>query len=394
MSLDRSAEVAAVAEARNAELMTKRDALFAERLGAIHANAQAEYARLGLGKELDDSNQTIINQQREFAARMGYGQQQLDEAITTAMQAQRQNHDVLVSLVRAQAKAQEEAARSDAIRRQMEAEAKAKDESMQRELESMRQALVETRSKIQSAPGGGTASAYQSDVEHPPQTVHGPSPGRDAPGPSQDGMPSAEVPTIPIFTPPGLGPKPNDGGPPGDSDDDDSDKNKHKKDKRSKKDKKRKKKKKRSSSSSSSSSDSSQVGKQMLKALMKQLKKGSKKDKKSDDEGTDVRSQRTRQKRPRRSPSQSFRFLSNTRIGAFASGKLWLPPLTSPIWLLSGCQRCGLRSPPKSSFATRKGSSLSMPRFCLPSPTCWKAISPVRWVPLRKEKRTPGGLFG
>ena len=99
-----------LAEARHAELMTKRDALFAERLGAIQANAQAEYARLGLGKELDDSNQTIINQQREFAARMGYGQQQLDEAITTAMQAQRQNHDLQVSLVKAQAKAQEEAA--------------------------------------------------------------------------------------------------------------------------------------------------------------------------------------------------------------------------------------------------------------------------------------------
>ena len=52
-------------------------------------------------------------------------------------------------------------------------------------------------------------------------------------------MPSAEVPTIPIFTPPGLGPKPNDGGPPGDSDDDDSDKDKHKKDKKSKKDRRR-----------------------------------------------------------------------------------------------------------------------------------------------------------
>ena len=102
-------------------------------------------------------------------------------------------------------------------------------------------------------------------------------------------MPSAEVPTIPIFTPPGLGPKPNDNGPPDDSDDDDDDSNKdkRKKDKKSKKDKKRKKKKKRNSSSSSSSSDSSQVGKQMLKALMKQLKKGSKKEKRSDDEGTD-----------------------------------------------------------------------------------------------------------
>ena len=111
------------------------------------------------------------NQQREFAARMGYGQQQLDEAITTAMEAQRQNHDLQVSLVKAQAKAQEEAARSDAIRRHMEAEAKAKDESMQRELDPI-QALEEMRSKIQSAPGGGAASAYQSDLEHPPQTVH------------------------------------------------------------------------------------------------------------------------------------------------------------------------------------------------------------------------------
>ena len=285
VSLDRSAEVAAVAEARHAELMTKKDALFVERLGAIQANAQAEYARLG--QELDVSNQTIINQQREFAARMGYGQQQLDEAITTAIQAQKQNHDLQVSLVKAQAKAEEEAAKSDAIRRHMEAEAKAKDESMQKELDSMRQALEDMHAQIQSAPGGGAASAFQSDLERPPPTFMGPSPGRDAPGPSQEGMPSAEVPTIPIFTPPGLGPKPNDNGPPDDSDDDGSDKDKHKKDKKSKKDKKRRKKKKRSSSSSFSSSDSSQVGKQMLKALMKQLKKGSKKDKKSDDEGTD-----------------------------------------------------------------------------------------------------------
>ena len=247
VSLDRSAEVAAVAEARHAELMTKRDALYAEQLGAIQANAQAEYARLG--KELDDSNHAIINQQREFAARMGYGQLQLDEAITTAIQAQKQNHELQISLVKAQAKAPEEAARSDAIRRQMEAEAKAKDESMQRELDSMRQALEEMRTQIRSAPGGGAASAYQSDLDHPPKTVQGPSPGRDAPGPSPEGMPSAEVPTIPIFTPPGLGPKPHDNGPPGDSDDDDSDKDKHKKDKKSKKDKKRKKKKKRNSSS-------------------------------------------------------------------------------------------------------------------------------------------------
>ena len=285
VSLDRSAEVAAVAEARHAELMTKKDAQFVERLGAIQANAQAEYARLG--KELDVSNQTIINQQREFAARMGYGQQQLDEAITTAIQAQKQNHDLQVSWVRAQAKAEEEAAKSDAIRRQMEAEAKSKDESMQKELDSMRQALEDMRAQIQSAPGGGAASALLSDLERPPPTFMGPSPGREAPGPSEEGMPSAEVPTIPIFTPPGLGPKPKDNGPPDDDDDDGSDKDKHKKDKKSKKDKKRRKKKKRSSSSSSSSSDSSQVGKQMLKAIMKQLKKGSKKDKKSDDEGTD-----------------------------------------------------------------------------------------------------------
>ena len=286
VSLDRSAEVAAVAEARHAELMTKKDALFVERLGAIQANAQAEYARLG--KELDMSNQTIINQQREFAARMGYGQQQLDEAITTAIQAQKQNHDLQVSLVKAQAKAEEESAKSDAIRRQMEAEARAKDESMQKELDSMRRALEDMRTQMLTAPGGGAASALQSDLERPPTTFMGPSPGREAPGPSDEGMPAAEVPTIPIFTPPGLGPKPNDGGPPDDDDDDDdSGKDKHKKDKKSKKDKKRKKKKKRDSSSSSSSSDSSQVGKQMIKAIMKQLKKGSKKDKKSDDEGTD-----------------------------------------------------------------------------------------------------------
>ena len=285
VSLDRSAEVAAVAEARHAELMTKRDAQFVERLGAIQANAQAEYARLG--KELDVSNQTIINQQREFAARMGYGQQQLDEAITTAIQAQKQNHDLQVSLVRAQAKAEEEAAKSDAIRRQMEAEARFKDESMQKELDSMRQALEDMRAQIQSARGGGAASALQSDLERPPPTVMGPSPGREAPGPLEGGMPSAKVPIIPIFTPPGLGPKPKDDGPPDDDDDDGSDEDKHKKDKKSKKDKKRRKKKKRRSSSSSSSSDSSQVGKQMLKAIMKQLKKGSKKDKRSDDEGTD-----------------------------------------------------------------------------------------------------------
>ena len=285
VSLDRSAEVAAVAEARHAELMTKRDAQFVERLGAIQANAQAEYARLG--KELDVSNQTIINQQREFAARMGYGQQQLDEAITTAIQAQKQNHDLQVSLVRAQAKAEEEAAKSDAIRRQMEAEARFKDESMQKELDSMRQALEDMRAQIQSAPGGGAASALQSDLERPPPTVMGPSPGREAPGPVEGGMPSAEIPVIPIFTPPGLGPKPKDDGPPDDDDDDGSDEDKHKKDKKSKKDKKRRKKKKRRSSSSSSSLDSSQVGKQMLKAIMKQLKKGSKKDKRSDDEGTD-----------------------------------------------------------------------------------------------------------
>ena len=285
VSLDRSAEVAAVAEARHAELMTTRDAQFVEQLGAIQANAQAEHARLG--KELDVSNQTIINQQREFAARMGYGQQQLDEAITTAIQAQKQNHDLQVSLVRAQAKAEEEAAKSDAIRRQMEAEARFKDESMQKELDSMRQALEDMRAQIQSAPGGGAASALQSDLERPPLTVMGPSPGREAPGPVEGGMPSAEVPIIPIFTPPGLGPKPKDDGPPDDDGDDGSDEDKHKKDKKSKKDKKRRKKKKRRSSSSSSSSDSSQVGKQMLKAIMKQLKKGSKKDKRSDDEGTD-----------------------------------------------------------------------------------------------------------
>ena len=246
VSLDRSAEVAAVAEARHAELMTKKDAQFVERLGAIQANAQAEYARLG--KELDVSNQTIINQQREFAARMGYGQQQLDEAITTAIQAQKQNHDLQVSLVRAQAKAEEEAAKSDAIRRQMEAESKSKDESMQKELDSMRQALEDMRAQIQSAPGGGAASALLSDLERPPPTFMGPSPGREAPGPSEEGMPSAEVPIIPIFTPPVLGPKPKDNGPPDDDDDDGSDKDKHKKDKKSKKDKKRKKKKKRSSS--------------------------------------------------------------------------------------------------------------------------------------------------
>ena len=202
VSLDRSAKVAAVAEARHAELMTKKDALYLEQLGAIQADAQAKYARLG--NELDASNQTIINQQREFAARMGYGQQQLDEAITTADQAQKQTHDLQVSLIKAQAKAQEEAARSDAVRRQMEAEAKAKDEAMQRELNSMRQALEEMRSKVQPAPGGGAASAYQSDMEHPPPTYQGPSLGRDAPIPSQDGMPSAEVPTILIFTPPGF----------------------------------------------------------------------------------------------------------------------------------------------------------------------------------------------
>ena len=106
VSLNKSAEVAAVAEACHAELMTKKDALYL-------ANAQAEYARLE--NELDASNQTIINQQREFAARMGYGQQQLDEAITTADQAQKQTHDLQVSLIKAQTKAQEEAARSDAV---------------------------------------------------------------------------------------------------------------------------------------------------------------------------------------------------------------------------------------------------------------------------------------
>ena len=154
VSLDRSAEVAAVAEARHAELMTKKDALFVERLGAIQANAQAEYARLG--KELDVSNQTIINQQREFAARMGFGQQQLDEAITTAIQAQKQNHDLQVSLVKAQARAEEESAKSDAIRRHMEAEARAKDESVQKELDSMRQALEDMRAQMLTAPGGGS----------------------------------------------------------------------------------------------------------------------------------------------------------------------------------------------------------------------------------------------
>ena len=152
VSLDRSAEVAAVAEARHAELMTKKDALFMERLGAIQANAQAEYARLG--KELDVSNQTIINQQREFAARMGFGQQQLDEAITTAIQAQKQNHDLQVNLVKAQARAEEESAKSDAIRRHMEAEARAKDESVQKELDSMRQALEDMRAQMLTAPGG------------------------------------------------------------------------------------------------------------------------------------------------------------------------------------------------------------------------------------------------
>ena len=69
VSLDRSVEVAAVAEARHSELMSRKDALYMEQIGAIQANAQAECARLG--KELETSNQTIVNQQREFAARMG-----------------------------------------------------------------------------------------------------------------------------------------------------------------------------------------------------------------------------------------------------------------------------------------------------------------------------------
>ena len=242
----------------------------------------------------------------------------------------------------------------------MEAEAKAKDESMQKELDSMRQALEDMRAQIQSAPVGGAASAFQSDLDRHPPTVMGPSPGRDAPGPSQEGMPSAEIPTVPIFTPPGLSPKPNDNGPPDDSDDDGSDKDKPKKDKKSKKDKKRRKKKKRSSSSSSSSSDSSQVGKQMLKALMKQLKKGSKKDKRSDDEGTDGEKPKNKAKEAEKIVSQSSHFLNNTGTGAFASEKQWLPPLINPTWLSSGCLRCGLRNPRKSSPATWKGSLLSV----------------------------------
>ena len=387
VSLDRSAEVAAVAEARHAELMTKRDAQFVERLGAIQANAQAEYARLG--KELDVSNQTIINQQREFAARMGYGQQQLDEAITTAIQAQKQNHDLQVSLVRAQAKAEEEAAKSDAIRRQMEAEARFKDESMQKELDSMRQALEDMRAQIQSAPGGGAASALQSDLERPPPTVMGPSPGREAPGPVERGMPSAEIPVIPIFTPPGLGPKPKDDGPPDDDDDDGSDEDKHKKDKKSKKDKKRRKKKKRRSSSSSSSSDSSQVGKQMLKAIMKQLKKGSKKDKRSDDEGTDGEKPKNKAKEAEKITFPKFPLPEQYR-----NWRIRVAPLINPTWLSSGCLRCGQRNPQRSSFATRKGSLLSMLRFCLPSLMCWKASLPDRPTPSKSERRTPGGLFG
>ena len=223
---------------------------------------------------------------------MGHGQKQFDEAITTAVQSQKQTHDLQVSPVKAKAQAQEEAAKSDAVRRQMEASARATDEAMQSELNSMRQALEEMRARVQSLPPGGAASAYQSNMQdarsnHPLPTAHGPSPGRDASGLPQEGMHLGEVPTIPIFAPPGLGPKPNDGGPPDDSDHDDSDNDKPKKDEKSKKDKKRKKKKKRSSSSSSSSSDSFKVGKQMLKALMKQLKKSSKKEKRSDDEGTD-----------------------------------------------------------------------------------------------------------
>ena len=180
MSLGRSAEVSAVAEARHSELMTKKDALYMEQVSAIQANAQAECSRLG--QELDVSNQTIINQQREFAARMGYGQQQLDEAIRAAAQAQKQNHDLQVNLVKAQTRAQEEIARSEAMRRQMEAEARAKDEAMQNELDSMRQALEEMRAKIHSVPPPGAASAYHSDLhgttsQRPCPTVHGRSPG-------------------------------------------------------------------------------------------------------------------------------------------------------------------------------------------------------------------------
>ena len=157
---DKSAEVAAVAEARHGEIMARRDALYKEQLGVIQANAQAECTRLG--NELDMSNQTIIAQQREFAARMGYGQNQFDEAVTTAVQAQKQTHDLQVSTVKAKAQAQEEAAKSDAVRRQMEASARATDEAMQSELNSMRQALEERRARVQSLPPGGAASAYQS----------------------------------------------------------------------------------------------------------------------------------------------------------------------------------------------------------------------------------------
>ena len=170
----------------------------------------------------------------------------------------------------------------------MEAEAKAKDEAMQHELSSMRQALEETRAKVQSAPSGGAASAYQDDFRDTTNRVlcnrflvRAPG-GKLQLGPIKTRLLKGfhTFPFLPLLVcvlslmMVGLLEIAMM-------------KDKHKKDKKSKKDKKKKKKRKRSSSSSSSSSDSSQVGKQMLKALMKQLKEGSKKDKKSDDEGTD-----------------------------------------------------------------------------------------------------------
>ena len=64
VSLDGSAEVAAIAEARHGEIIARKDTQYQEQKRVILANPEAEFVRLG--SELGKSNITVINQLLEW----------------------------------------------------------------------------------------------------------------------------------------------------------------------------------------------------------------------------------------------------------------------------------------------------------------------------------------
>ena len=144
--------------------------------------------------------------------------------------------------MKAQQQAQEELARADAVKRHMEAEMRAKDEAMQRELQGMKSMMDEFRAQLDApAPTASLPSRHDVASERPlhfqartpdisPATVYGRSPGRETPNEAAAGVHS-----IPIHTPPGLDQVQQDGGLPDDGDDDDDD-DKPKKEKQFKKD--------------------------------------------------------------------------------------------------------------------------------------------------------------